>query len=238
MFTATSEQTAIIHEIINGATDLVVAAGPGSGKTTTALNAMKGLPSTAKIAFVCFNKKIADENKVKAPKHVEVYTLNGFGWGVCLKALNKKGYQKVDSYKTQNKLQAHLGGKWNNAERKFVFGSPENAETYYKTCGAICTLVGLCKSYAMFTPDVKRMQEIADLHNVEIKIDDADMFFSIAMAVFTACINDTNILDWDDQIYFPMKYGWNVPQFDYVFVDEAQDLNEVQLMLVMAMAGK
>ena len=41
------------------------------------------------------------------------------------------------------------------------------------------------------------------------------------------------VMGWDDMIYGPLYHSCDFPQYDWVLVDEAQDLNEAQLQLVM-----
>lgn len=238
MFKASNEQSAIIQQIITGKENVVVKAGPGSGKTATAIEAMKLLPESKSVCFVCFNKKIAEENATKVPnRNIQVSTLNSIGWCACLKGLNKKGYQRVDEYKTQNILQSHLDGKWDKEAKAFKFSNVENEKTYYKTVGAVKQLVSLAKANAVYVADKSALEEIVDTYQIDVKIE-YDDFMNLALAIYTKCINDTSRLDWDDQIFMTMKNNYPLPKFDYVFVDEFQDLNKVQFDLILQLDKK
>jgi len=48
------------------------------------------------------------------------------------------------------------------------------------------------------------------------------------------CKSQTQIIDFDDMIYFPIVFNMNVGKFDVVFVDEAQDLNAAQIAMVLS----
>jgi UvrD-like helicase family protein len=42
-----------------------------------------------------------------------------------------------------------------------------------------------------------------------------------------------DVIDYDDMIYLPVRLGLQIPQFDVLLVDEAQDFNAAQIELVL-----
>src|SRR5690606_4510771 len=50
-----------------------------------------------------------------------------------------------------------------------------------------------------------------------------------AKGVLTLMLEDKTIIDFDDMLYLPLILGVRPRTFDYVFIDEAQDTNRVQL---------
>jgi hypothetical protein len=48
----------------------------------------------------------------------------------------------------------------------------------------------------------------------------------------------TGIIDFTDQIYLPLKLNLASPIYDVIFVDEAQDLNQVRLQLILSSIKK
>ncbi len=46
-------------------------------------------------------------------------------------------------------------------------------------------------------------------------------------------LRQKQVVDYDDMIYVPVRLGLPIPRFDAVFVDEALDLNPVQIELVL-----
>lgn len=57
-----SEQSAIINEILNGKC-VVVKACAGSGKTTTMLHIANSLPTHKKVIIITYNRSLSDECK-------------------------------------------------------------------------------------------------------------------------------------------------------------------------------
>lgn len=52
-------------------------------------------------------------------------------------------------------------------------------------------------------------------------------------AVYNQCVKMVGIRDFDDQLFLPVQYNLPFPSYDYVFVDECQDLNPVKIEMVM-----
>jgi DNA helicase-2/ATP-dependent DNA helicase PcrA len=58
---------------------------------------------------------------------------------------------------------------------------------------------------------------------------------SIIIQVLGLCKKKTNIIDYDDMIYFPFVYNINIGKWDAIFIDEAQDMS--YSMLIMALSA-
>lgn len=236
MFTPTFEQDAVINEILNGDSDVVVEAGPGSGKTTTIVEAMKKLPLSSEILYVCFNKKNADEAQEKVTSNVDACTLNSLGFRILRKYM--KGV-KLNQYKTQNHLQAFLGAKYDKESRIVKFPSDEAQKRYYQTIGTVIRTVSLMKGNCITKPSKEVIEQIIEDYNIDVttKIE-FDEVIALIQNVFTLCVMDKKEIDFDDQIYLPVIHGWKLNvSFTHVFVDEAQDLNLAQFRLVEMVAG-
>lgn len=206
-------QEEIFKWIEHGQGHAVVMARAGSGKTYTIEHALKFIPRDDEVLFLAFNKHIADELKgrIFAP-NVEIATLNSFGWRVCRESLRsvKMSIQK-SSYAIKDRIPA-----WK--ER-------------VKVQGAIERLIGLRKATWNTGQSV---EELASKFDVDLPDNwDGDLF----EAIWDDVLNNTKQMDFDDQIFMPIYQGWKIPQYDWVFVDEAQDLSPTQIDLV-AKAGK
>ncbi len=234
MFNATAEQTVIIKEIVSGQSDVVVEAGPGSGKTTTIVEAMKKLPRDSKVLYLCFNKKIADEAQTKVPLNVEVCTLNSLGYKVLRSFLRAK----MNAYKTQNALQLHLGAKWDKETRQVKFTDEASEKMYYKSFNIVIRVVSLLKGDLIYKPTVNDVEEIMERYRIATTLD-MEVLCNLIITIFTQCVNNTKEIDFDDQIFYPVKNGWKLnAKYDYIFVDEAQDLCLSQFRLVESVANE
>ena len=60
------------------------------------------------------------------------------------------------------------------------------------------------------------------------------MGVDLVCQILDECKKQTNEIDFDDMIWLPLVNDYPLPQFDILFVDEAQDFNEMQRQLVLA----
>jgi len=184
---------------------LMVKAAAGSGKTTTIVEAYKRLPKFSKVLFLAFNKKIAEELKSRG---VPASTLNAFGNQQCKRNIPKL---KFNQYKI-----------WDVAK---ILGVPKQQVFH------IQRLVDLAKSY-LLPVDItgSEMFQLAEDFGIEIKNEET---YVNAVRCFTESFAIENYgIDFTDQISMPFYRRMTVEKFDYVIVDEAQDLAPNKLELV------
>lgn len=193
-----------------GKGNAIINAVAGSGKTTTILNSLKYIPRRKSVVFCAFNSHIVKELKSRAPLNVDVTTMHSLGW-----AAMRKYYQgiKMNPYKTFDtcdRLLWHIP-KW---ER---FG-------YFYT---IQKLVDLYRQNLATTE--KEMMDLAIRHNIEFYDDE----MIDAFKVFNIMIENTAEFDFTDMIYVAVMNDKVVlPKYDYIFVDECQDLTVGQQVLL------
>ncbi|SFF74820.1 Adenine-specific DNA methylase, N12 class [Actinacidiphila alni] len=100
----TPQQQAIIDAVLAGQ-DVAVQALAGTGKTSTMLMLAKRLPDK-RIAYIAFNRSIADEGKRKFPRHVIADTSHGFARRVMVHTPFKDKIGRV----------GRNGGAWHKPE--------------------------------------------------------------------------------------------------------------------------
>jgi len=214
-------QEAIFDEVANGEGHVVVLARAGSGKTTTIVEAISRIPEGKSAIFVAFNKHIADELKRRG---VNACTLNSFGFKTFKQA--QPGYVKVNAKKTGNILKYKIFAIDN--------ATKDQKTKCFKCIYAVTKLIGLFKAHAIGSGEVDKFYEdLAVKHGIEIP--EYDDFLQILAETYSAGIDQRNVIDFDDQLFLPIHLDLPVEQYDYVFVDEAQDLNPVQIELIKCM---
>lgn len=222
-----SYQTDIFKDIETGNGHTVIEAVAGSGKTTTIVEALKYIPSTAKVLFVAFNKHISEALKTRVPTNVEATTLNSFGWRYgCLKQGKKIS---LDTRKTSFILRDILGS---------------DDESIRKYIGAVQRLVSLGKAH-LYTNETPKSEWIKlidrfdiEIHNTANDSDDAEeRVIELARQVMRHSIDRLSLMDFDDQIYMPVIKNWALPKYDFVFVDETQDLNYAQVQMILRLVN-
>jgi superfamily I DNA/RNA helicase len=191
----------------------------GSGKTTTIEESLKYIKSFYDVAFVAFNNDIVNEliKRIQRP-NTKITTIHKVGWASIRNhyghqncAINKRKTIDICQEVLFEKIQKHSKTKWQylmNIEK----------------------LVSLMKMYLEF--DELNLSVISEKHDLNILDDEIES----AIQIFEYCLEDTQTFDFDDMIFLPaINKNFEIPKFDFVFVDECQDLNKPQQEIVQRM---
>lgn len=211
---------------------MVVEAVAGSGKTWTIEQATKLIPPSKSVCFLAFNTSIRDELKKRAPYYVKAMTLNGAGYSALREALKTHGknISTVDSSNVMKILNTLFRDKYTN----FTLQEIDNLKQ------PVIRLVSLYKATGMEVNN-SSTESLMDEHGLASESDTSD----ITMLCSDVLNINRNILtnswygiDFDDQIWVTVTRNLPIVPYDYVFVDETQDLSYIQLELVMKMCKK
>jgi superfamily I DNA/RNA helicase len=218
MFKPSKYQKAVYNEIKNGKSNILVNAVAGSGKTTTILNAMEFIPSNQKVLFLAFNKTVAEELKERiGAKNVEVSTFHS----VCFKALRFKGRRKVDGKKMNNIINEMIEDK---AERYQYFSAIKKLVSVAKNEGVGFLMENNADTYHELITKYSVIHPKAEC--------DLEVLINYSIRAYNASLEDSYNIDFDDMVLFCLKEKPKFKWYKYVFVDEAQDLNQVQIALL------
>lgn len=228
VFTPSKYQQAIFDFISNGQGHAVVEAVAGSGKTTTIVKALDLTPHDAKVAFVAFNKHIATELKKRSPEHVHVSTLHSLGLSIIRKSNPKV---EINDDKVNDLLesiypvtkQALQSGKIIKSERRNNFTKRL----------AMRKLVSICKSTLTDVKDGNAVLETIERYGVEIDDKFTDELITLLPDVIQKCKENIGIVDFDDMIWLPLVTDMELDKFDFLMVDEAQDMNASQIKFIL-----
>jgi DNA helicase II / ATP-dependent DNA helicase PcrA len=225
------KQQAIFAEVAQGAGNLIVTAVPGSGKTTTIVEAMKHVPQGKTVLAVAFNKAIAVEMGQKVPAGVVVSTLHAHGMKAVTRAW---GRVRVDGDKGRD-IARRIANE--NFQRVYNDGGDREAELR-EWALSLVKCVSLSKSYLASSSEA--IQDVIDSHQIVPSENDDDRpeFIRQVKLALEACKTSKSSIDFDDMIWLPAVLGLAVPQFDMVFVDETQDLTAGQIALVLKSVKK
>lgn len=204
-------QQDIFRFVAQGEGNAVVVAVAGSGKSTTIVEAMRLCQGQS--IFLAFNKAIADELKRKG---VNARTFHSLVFGNVLRACRQDNV-------TMDKLRLLT---------RDMFTFQEN-----KAYGTFAQrMVGLARNMGIscLSPDTEEAWvALAEHHDMEPEGERADFGEAIdaARRLFDACVQDKRV-DFDDMLYRAVADEVALPKFDFVFVDEAQDTNPIQLAIL------
>lgn len=218
--TLSTQQAAAIAELRNGANSIIVESVAGSGKTSTLIGMMAEVKSNETGAFCAFNKSIATEVEYKAGdkfSNFKIGTVHSFGFGAIRRLISRV---KVDGYKLRNLAEQEFNGEY-EILRQFV----EQAVSMAKKVG-----IGAC-----IADDANNWIDMFDHHDLWDLIPDGvneNQAIDAAQYLLKASNSLKNIIDFDDMVYIPVLNRMKIWQYDYVFLDEAQDTNATRLALV------
>lgn len=224
--TPSKYQQAIYDWIKSGSGHAVVEAVAGSGKTTTMVDALA--LTSGKVLFTAFNAAIARELETRAPGHVTVSTLHSLG----LRAI-RKAYPNVQVDKDGLKLEAACLAQF---PEKLGPSGDENFEVRRLAAKA----ASLVKATLTPTPPGDVDALITMMERYGLDFDQAEDAVRVAQSlgpILKACA-DPSCVDFDDMVWYPVMAELNVEKYDWIFVDETQDMNRAQLELVLRAARK
>ena len=213
----TDEQEAIIHADFEDI--LLVNAYAGTGKTFT-LKEFASRRARSRILYLAFNKSMAREAQEKFSDcpHVHVRTVHSLAFGKVGKFYRER---------LGNLRALDLVG--------FIPGKDESAEYYYAHI-----LLTLIREYANSALDMedfcqaknKKRQIFQDYYQVRL-----DPFLDALPRLWDRVMEDT-ALPFEHDFYLK-KYQLSRPRlnYDYILVDEAQDVSGVMIDLVMSQQG-
>lgn len=212
-------QTVIFEDISKGTGNTQVDSYAGTGKSTTIVEGFYHVPAKKSSLMCAFAKPIQTELEKKAPEGVEVLTLHSLGFRASKKVFPKVGRPDDKGEKLWGFIKAERG---------------EDPETY-DVRENLAKAVGLAKGYLAERPD--EIDAIMDRHDIDTCGESREGFITSVIKVMNGCKKDTNRMDFDDMIWFPNVHNVPVNKYDFVFIDEAQDLNLAQINLALMSAG-
>ncbi len=178
----------------------------GCGKTRTNVHSLSLLDPKIRIKYTAFNSDIAIDIKRKAPSYVDVSTLHKWGKNNIEAAWPKA---RLDKWKVYNIIDRYNFAKNNSILKQ-----------------NISKLVGLLKG-SLIEPTDKNIQHLADDFCIDIEPEE----IGFVRRTFNASVADMSKFDLDDMIYFPAIKPEICQKFDFIAIDEYQDINLAQSVL-------
>ncbi len=208
---------------------IAINAGPGAGKTTTAVEAAKTVKRGTAL-FVAFNRHIAQAlNDKLSGTRFEAATLHATGRRAVANSLGGRVDVKPGKYDD-------LVKEWLDSPEGRVQWQRHNFTNQWE---AKRTLSDLIEFARLALPDLKDLTAFArqaDAAGLECPDGFAEATVKLLKKGSKLADND-GVIDFADMIYLPHRWDLPVPQPDWVFVDECQDLSPALLDLVGRLRG-
>lgn len=225
----TDQQNAILDEVQSGTGHLAIVARAGCGKTATILFAVDKIVENfpnSETTICAFNKAIADEvrDKLQARGHknfrqVGAATLHSLGFNLVRFVYNNPKVEENKVRDIVNKLN-----------------TPEAREYHAQIVQLV--KIGKQEGFGFFDDraigDAHAWYKVIDHYNLNgfEETSHIDDVVALAQIVYKQSLAQTDVVDFDDMILFPLIKNLRVKfQKDFLFVDEAQDLSRVRQAL-------
>lgn len=222
-FIPSKYQQDIFDFIQHGNGNSVINALAGSGKTSTIVNAVKLIPSTCNALFIAFNKEIVKEleKKLAGVKNVQVKTLHSLGLLMIRRNLGTN--IEIDEYKyrtfIKNNIKQLSSADFDKMTTKLM-------QQYTDNVIQLCDLgrynLAQCE---------KDLLQVSARHDIPIIDDECNAVLN----VMKWGRENTTSIDFTDMVWLPYELTLNPIglQYDYIFIDECQDLNAAQRELFL-----
>lgn len=226
-------QQAIFDAVAHTKDSLIIEAVAGSGKTTTIVEAINHVPRHQSVAFMAFNKSIADELKRRiTASNARCMTLHSAGFGAWRRYLGDDGFTvQVNARKISDILNDE---EVVSKEERRMFS------------GGLSKLIGIAKGSGIVPyPTTDEMKgflalegdkdedwvELIDFYNVDFEISDVSL--ELARRILAHSIKTSQQeIDFDDMLFMPVITKASFEKYDVIFLDEAQDVNAIQVEIV------
>lgn len=193
--------------------------------TTTVVRGSELLPKDSKKIYLAFNKHIQMELKQKLPEDVFCYTFHGLGMSAIKNTYGDS--IKFDEFKVDTIIKKKAA-KWNLGSELV------NKGDQIDYLNKIKKFVNLCRQTV--TLDKKYLPHISTKYDIEL---DDPKDHKRVFSVLEEMVNDRRTFDFTDMIFLPAIDNkiWTY-QYDYVIVDEIQDLNRAQQYILKKIMKK
>lgn len=227
------QQDDIFYHLSEHNGHILVRARAGTGKTTTILEGINYAPEDT-ILLAAFNKKIATELQYKLtnPK-AEAKTLHSLGFRTLLRNWNNTALDDERGAK----LAAKGMGLHNNL-------GDEDRKAIEPVIKMVKRLASLGKNAAPF-PKPGELVDLAYKFEIEPSEEQDEAGWTVErlaraaeQAMHLAATQRDGTCDFDDMVFVPVRNKWVRGWYELVIIDEAQDMNESQLLLAQALCKR
>lgn len=221
-FTPTPQQDAVDRALALTQDNLLVLARAGTGKTTSMcwwIDRLLQREPAARVLAVAFNRIIADELTARLPKQVMARTFHSLAMRACAQAV---GAQTSDG-----KMAAIID---HFADQ--MLPDPVKRTQILKE---LRPLINLVYATRVDPDDPAAVEQLAADYDKDLEHPSTTL--PLLANVIRTARNMVKAVSYDCMVDHVLVHNYRLPQFDYIFVDEAQDLNRAFLEMIGRMCG-
>ena len=219
-------QQNVFNFVANGKGSAVISAVAGSGKTTTIVEAAKRIPRNKSVLFLAFNKSIATElsQRLSSYRNITCLTLHSHGFKAIMRGLGSKVNVNNGKYFTY---------VLNNVEALSSIISCDTDDTIkVKFVYNVVSLIDKCRINLIKSDDKQAIENLAFHHSIELIADEIEVVSTILESAYNLKLGEK--IDFTDMLSLACtKFKRYVNKYDFVFIDECQDLSKAQRELML-----
>ena len=214
VFIPSAYQKAIFEAGAKGNQNIVVNATAGSGKTKTIQEfIMNHMPKNKSWIYLVFNKKnqLEAEQKLAKATNGRALTFHSLGFSAIRRS--------IGNVQVENNKVIQIIRTVSDVSEKSIWGT-------------VVKVVGITKNTLTNADDFEAMEAMCERYNIDLNGSQVRIF-QIVREVINECRSNTFSIDFDDMIWLPIVLNLPMAKYDYVLVDEGQDLNASQVEMVL-----
>ena len=213
-------QNDIIDKVVNSKSNVMIQSYAGCGKTSTLVEIMRHLDKNDSKFYCAFNKDIIFDisKKTKDIENIKISTIHSLGLSIIL--TNNCYKVKLDEFKYSNELHNNI------LSYSECFESLGRSEQQ-KYLSNVKKLSVFCRNN--LCDGIKGITNIAKTFGI-IPIGDE---LEAVKKLLKWGKNNVETIDYTDMVWLPNVLPYSFPHYDYIFVDEAQDLSVAQQQIVL-----
>lgn len=215
-------QLAIYDFVEHGLGNAVISASAGSGKTYTIIKLLDYIPKDKKVLIVAFNRDIHQEIKAKVinagHKNVQVDTFHSLGYKILNANFNRR-FVNTDpnEYKYSNYIS-------NNISQLSTINTFRLGKQFSQYLSNIQNLVNFGRCYLSET--VEDLDKVCERYGIICIADEKEVAVKV-LEWGEKCLDE---IDYTDMVWLPntLHLDSKFYKYDWIIVDECQDLNMVE----------
>jgi len=245
-FTPSPEQHAIFDAVLNTRANIAISALAGTGKTTSLVELSKRLHATTGSKIFCaFNKDIVNELEGRLTgTGVRASTFHSIGFSAL------KKYLGAQSIVPQGDKYKKLVDDWGNTDGVLALTLAEAVQVYPQedrsekmrdlrkaTLSMFVDLLNLARLKLAGWDDAIALQSIINEYALDTDVDYGGLVELVIRnleKIMQQAEEQTRklVIDFTDMIYWAVKWNLTFYQYQWVMVDECQDLSPVQREMI------
>ena len=230
-FRPTDEQHTIVAAARTTSDNLLIEALAGAAKSYTLKLIVKALPSVPTL-MLAFNKKIADELQERMPSHCKCMTLNSLGHRAWGEVTGGRLFLARD--------------KCADILRGFINDLPKSEqEELWDSFGDMLRAISHAKGAGHVPDSIAETVKCSPLMDDQHLIDSLDEILPPFQRQLLIRTLETSMqqafegkVDFNDQLLMPTVFRASFPSYPLVMVDEAQDLSELNHVMISKLVRK